>query len=66
MKNQSNNSVKNNSEDVSCIISTKDHLLEGVEDKGTDLISADDIDEGSVNHMPQNVEEEHGQTDIED
>ena len=66
MQNQSNNDLTNNSEDVSCITPTEDHLLEGVEDKGTKLISADDIDEDNVNHIPQKVEEEHGQADIEE
>lgn len=35
-------------------------------DKGTGLISADDIDEGSVNHKPQEVGEEQGPANIED
>lgn len=56
MQDQSNDDLTINSEDVSGITPTEDHPSEGVEDKGTELISADDIDKGSVNHKPQRVE----------
>ena len=56
MQDQSNDDLTINLEDVSGITPTEDHPSEGVEDKGTELISADDIDKGSVNHKPQMVE----------
>lgn len=45
MHDQSNDDLEINSEDVSCITPVEDHPSEGVKGMGTELISADDIDE---------------------